>query len=171
MARNIEIKARARDLGIVERKVVALGGDGPKIIDQEDTFFPCHHGRLKLRRFSERSGELIFYERADRAGPKPSFYLRTPTSDPHLLCESLRRAFGIVGVVKKRRRLYLKGRTRIHLDQVEHLGDFVELEVVLQDEEAERAATLEAEGLMAALGIEREDLIERAYIDLLTAHT
>jgi adenylate cyclase class IV len=169
MARNIEIKASVRDLELLERKVVALGCEGPKIIDQEDTFFPCRHGRLKLRTFSERSGELIFYERADRSGPKASFYLRTPTSDPGCLCESLRRAYGIAGVVKKRRRLYLKGRTRIHLDQVSHLGDFLELEVVLEDGESDAAGTEEAEHLISALGIERADFIEGAYIDLLTS--
>jgi predicted adenylyl cyclase CyaB len=168
VARNIEIKARVLDLDLVERKVVALGCEGPKIIDQEDTFFPCRHGRLKLRTFSERSGELIFYERADQAGPKASFYLRTPTSDPGLLSESLRRAYGILGVVRKRRRLYLQGRTRIHLDQVLHLGDFLELEVVLEGEESDATGIAEAQALMSALGIERPALIEGAYIDLLT---
>ena len=169
MARNIEIKARVPDPQALERKVLALGAEGPKIIDQEDTFFPCRHGRLKLRMFSERSGELIFYERSDEAGPKPSFYLRTPTSDPGPLCESLRRAYGIVGVVKKRRRLYLKGRTRIHLDHVKHLGDFLELEVVLEDLESDAAGMTEARELMAALDIAPAELIEGAYIDLLSA--
>jgi predicted adenylyl cyclase CyaB len=171
MARNIEIKARVRDLELLERKVLALGCEGPKIIDQQDTFFPCRNGRLKLRTFSERSGELIFYERVDQAGSKASFYLRTPTSDPGLLCESLRRAWGILGVVKKRRRLYLKGRTRIHLDQVALLGDFLELEVVLESEESDAVGREEAEKLISSLGIERSDLIEGAYIDLLAARS
>jgi predicted adenylyl cyclase CyaB len=68
--------------------------------------------------------------------------------------------------VRKHRTLYLAGRTRVHVDRVEGLGDFLELEVVLDDGESVDAGTREAENLMATLGIEASDLVQGAYVDL-----
>ena len=77
-------------------------------------------------------------------------------------------AYGMTGRVVKQRTLYLAGRTRIHLDRVEGLGDFVELEVVLEDGESAAAGMREAEDLMARLGIDPSALVEGAYVDLLS---
>ncbi len=60
------------------------------------------------------------------------------------------------------------GRTRVHLDQVVGLGAFVELELVLQDEESSDGAVLEAQQLMNTLGIDSSQLIEGTYVDLLS---
>lgn len=169
MARNIEIKARVDDIDALAAKAAAVADEGPVEIAQDDTFFRCARGRLKLRAFSASEGELIFYRRADGAGPKESFYLRTPTADPETLREALTLAYGQAGRVRKQRRLYLVGRTRIHLDRVDGLGCFVELEVVLHAREAAADGVREAEALMARLGIARGQLIEGAYVDLLSA--
>jgi adenylate cyclase class IV len=135
MPRNIEIKARIESVAELAGKAAALATEGPTEIAQDDTFFRCGSGRLKLRTFSATEGELIFYRRANEQGPKESFYICTPTRDPAGLRESLSLAYGQVGRVVKRRTLYLVGRTRVHLDRVEGLGHFLELEVVLQDNE------------------------------------
>ena len=79
----------------------------------------------------------------------------------------LARSLGELAEVRKVRTLHLVGRTRIHVDAVEGLGDFLELEVVLADGDDEAAAMEEAESLMAALGIEREDLLDRTYAEML----
>ena len=129
--RNVEIKARVADLAALEARVVALADQGPVDIEQDDTFFKCTQGRLKLRQLATDRGELIHYQRPDRDGPKVSSFVIAPTTDPGALRDALTRALGSSGRVRKRRRLYLAGRTRIHLDRVEGLGDFVELEVVL----------------------------------------
>ena len=95
MARNVEIKARIDSLDALAARVAPLADQGPFEIAQDDTFFRCAQGRLKLRAFSASEGELIFYRRADAAGPKESFYLRTPTADPAGLREALtHRSFG-----------------------------------------------------------------------------
>src|SRR5213083_2906459 len=167
MARNIEIKARVEDIARLATKVAAIADDGPTVILQDDTFFRCDAGRLKLRSFCDGSGELIFYRRANQEGPKESFYIRSPTSMPDNLRESLALAYGAVGRVKKHRTLFLVGRTRIHLDQVEGLGQFLELEVVLGDGEPSENGVHEAQRLMATLGIDPSQLIERAYVDLI----
>jgi adenylate cyclase class IV len=167
MPRNVEIKATVPDFAPVIEVLGAIPSGPPVHVSQEDTFFSCPSGRLKLRRFSASSGELIHYVRADQPGPKASRYVRVPTPEPDLLREALASAYGIVGVVRKRRTIYVVGRTRVHLDDVEGLGRFVELEVVLTDSEAVEAGTTEARELMTALGIRDEQLVGRAYVDLL----
>ena len=80
MARNVEIKARISSVASLLPLAASLANEGPIEIEQDDTFFRCEAGRLKLRDFLDGTGELIFYRRADQAGPKESFYLRSVTS-------------------------------------------------------------------------------------------
>jgi adenylate cyclase class IV len=167
MARNIEIKARIPGVEALAPKAAALATKGPVELDQDDTFFRCDSGRLKLRTLPHGGGELIFYRRANQHGPKESFYLISPTSSPDTLRETLAAAYGLAGRVQKHRTLFLAGRTRIHLDRVEGLGDFLELEVVLADGEPAEHGIREAHELMAKLGVQAEQLVEGAYIDLL----
>jgi predicted adenylyl cyclase CyaB len=167
MPKNIEIKARITRIEAVLPTVRTLADQGPVEIDQDDTFFACANGRLKLRAFSQDSGELIFYERADEVGPKESLYVRSATSTPESLRQLLMLAYGPAGRVRKHRTLYRSGRTRIHLDRVEGLGDFLELEVVLAEDESRDLAVREAERLLARLGVTTEQLIPEAYVDLI----
>jgi adenylate cyclase class IV len=167
--RNIEIKARVESCETLAAKAAAIATGGPMEIVQDDTFFACSAGRLKLRDFLDGTGELIFYRRANERGPKESFYLRSPTTAPGSLRESLSLAYGQSGRIKKHRTLFLVGRTRLHLDNVERLGTFLELEVVLQDDESPEVAVREAAELMNTLGVGPEQLIECAYIDLLNS--
>lgn len=167
MARNVEIKARVENLATIARRAAALADSGPVEILQDDTFFACPSGRLKLRVFSPAAGQLIFYRRPDLAGPKESFYVIAPTAAPDLLRETLSLAYGQAGRVRKRRTLYLSGQTRIHLDRVEGLGSFVELEVVLAEGEATAHGEEIARVLMKQLGISTDQLLEGAYVDLL----
>lgn len=167
MARNIEIKARVASLAAVESLAAALSGKEPVAIAQDDTFFACPDGRLKLRAFGDGTGELIFYRRADDTGPKESFYVISPTSSPDTLRDALGLAYGVIGRVRKQRLLFMAGRTRIHLDRVEGLGEFLELEVVLRDGESAEAGMAEARELLASLRIAPEQLVSGAYLDLL----
>ena len=169
MPRHVEIKARIDSVEALGAMAAAFASEGPIEIAQDDTFFRCDAGRLKLRTFSATEGELIFYRRAHRQGPKESFYVRTPTTDPDGLREALSLAWGQTGRVVKHRTLYLVGRTRVHLDRVQGLGDFMELEVVLRDDESAEAGVREAHALMAQLGVEPERLVATAYVDLLAA--
>ena len=167
MARNIEIKARVADLAALAASVAQIADGGPHEIFQDDTFFSCAAGRLKLRDFGNGTGELIYYRRPDQSGPKESYYLISPTSSPANLRETLTLANGITGRVIKRRTLYLIGRTRVHLDRVEDLGTFMELEVVMTDEQSVESATGIAQELMRRLDIDAASLVEGAYVDLL----
>ena len=166
MARNIEIKARTESVESLAPKAAAIAREGPIEIVQDDTFFRCDTGRLKLRVFSDDNGEPIFYRRANQQGPKESFHLRSPTSAPETLRDALSFAYGQVGRVRKHRTLFFVGRTRVHLDRVEGLGDFIEFEVVLADGEPLEAGVREAHDLMERFGVQPSQLIEGAYVDL-----
>lgn len=106
MPRNVEIKARVTDLTEMERRARTLAAQGPFELAQDDTFFPCPNGRLKLREIAPDHGQLIFYERPDIPGPKLSDHVIVPTPSPDILRTGLGRALGVAGRVRKHRRLY-----------------------------------------------------------------
>jgi len=166
MARNIEIKARIASVEAVLARATSIADGAPVVIDQDDTFFAVAHGRLKLRRFADGSAELIQYHRDDSADAKASDYVRVPVADADALAEALTRACGTRGRVRKRRLLLMAGQTRMHLDRVDGLGDFLELEVVLRDGQSDADGTAVAERLMTALAIAPEDRLAGAYLDL-----
>jgi predicted adenylyl cyclase CyaB len=167
MPANVEIKARISSVAALLPRAMALADDPPQRIYQDDTFFDVTHGRLKLRVFGDGSGELIQYLRPDQDGPRRSDYVIAPVLEPEALREALARACGEIGRVRKQRTILLAGQTRIHLDQVEGLGDFIELEVVLREDQSEDEGRRIALDLMAALGIGLDALVGRAYLDLL----
>ena len=169
MARNIEIKARIGSVEALLPRAQALADAPAQRIEQDDTFFNCAHGRLKLRDFGDGLGELIHYERSDSEDAKLSDYVRAPTTALAELCEALARAHGIRGRLRKTRLLLLCGQTRIHLDRVEGLGDFLELEVVLREGQSEQEGVAIANTLMAQLGMADAPRLAGAYLDLLHA--
>lgn len=167
MARNVEIKARIPSIEALLPRALALADAAPEPIAQDDTFFACARGRLKLRAFADGRGELIAYERPDVTGPKTSDYSITPVTDPDALRATLARALGVSGRVVKQRTLLLVGRTRVHLDRVEGLGEFLELEVVLREGESAADGVAVADALLRGLQVEASQLVSGAYVDLL----
>lgn len=166
MPSNIEIKARAQNFDEIKSRAEKLSNSPAQVIPQEDTFFNTPRGRLKLRVLGDHS-QLIYYTRPDQEGPKRSDYHITRSNDPENLKRVLELAYGIRGVVKKTRYLYLVGQTRVHLDDVQGLGQFLELEVVMEEGQSDAEGQKTAEDLMSALGVEKGDLIDGAYMDLL----
>lgn len=167
MPSNIEIKARVRNFDEIKARAENLSNQPVEVIPQEDTFFNTPQGRLKLRARSGEKGQLIYYTRPDQEGPKRSDYHIFQSSDPENLRRVLELAYGIRGIVKKTRYLYLVGQTRVHLDDVEGLGQFMELEVVMREGQSDAEGQVIAEDLMERLGVARSDLLEGAYMDLL----
>jgi len=167
MPANIEIKARVHNLKRLQQKVEQLSDTACQVLQQEDTFFNCPNGRIKLRVLGPQNGQLVYYQRQDITGPKHSEYKIFETADPSGLKQILAEAYGVRGVVSKIRYLYMIGQTRIHLDDVKGLGMFMEIEVVLQAEQTDAEGQAIAEALMQKLGVRKIDLIESAYMDLI----
>lgn len=166
LGRNVELKRRCPDLEAVRRAAVALGARDMGILRQRDTFFNAPGARLKLRDFGDGRAELISYRRPDTADARGSDYRICAVADPAALVGALSDALGVCGVVQKTRHLFLHGHTRIHLDAVEGLGTFVELETVLSGL-SDSEGHLELQQVAAALALGPLEPVPRAYVDLL----
>ena len=170
---NIETKARCDELVELARRSEEAGARYAGRLDQTDTYFDVRGFRLKLREYAHRhpdgrtgsAAELIRYERPDLAGARVSEYERTSVADPRACREELGAEHGIRTVVAKHRELWIFGSTRIHLDSVEGLGDFVELETVVGDDSM-AAYRAEHARVLAILGVHACDAIEGSYADL-----
>jgi homotetrameric cytidine deaminase len=169
--RNVELKARDPDPARTLERALALGADDKGEIKQRDTYFSGARGRLKLRE-QETGGsplwdELIEYSRTDSTDARTSTYRRVPVADVEPLREALDAAYGTLGTVAKRRRLLIWEGVRIHLDEVEGLGSYIELEAVAEAGSDLSAEHDKVERLRADLGIEDDNLIATSYSDLL----
>ena len=169
MRRNIEIKARITNPQAVQALIEMVADSKPELLSQEDTFFHSPKGRLKVRVFGDASGQLIYYKRSNRRGPRQSRYQLFRLVNPDDTKRWFAAMFGVKGIVRKRRVLYKVGKTRIHLDSVDTLGDFIELEVVLDNGDHTETGKEIADTLMNKLNIDRRSLISCAYADLLFA--
>jgi predicted adenylyl cyclase CyaB len=167
MACNIEIKAEARNFEKQSELAASLAHGDPERLMQVDTFFRVSSGRLKLREFADGTAELIQYERPDAIEPTACNYLRYSADNPGLLKKVLSGALGLRAVVRKERTVYMVGRTRVHLDRVEGLGEYIELEVVLDTDTTAEEGVNFAHELMEKLEIHGEDLVEVSYVDML----
>jgi predicted adenylyl cyclase CyaB len=165
--RNIELKARLHDLPAARQMAETLATQRLGVQEQVDTYFRCTNGRLKLRQIDGQAAQLVWYVRASDPRPKASDYHLVPVPQPETLLAALRAAMGIVNVVRKRREIYLWHNVRIHLDDVEGLGQFLEFEAVLSPEIDEAAGRQQLETLMPQFGIRPQDLLAGSYTDLI----
>lgn len=170
MAENIEIKARLADPERAHQQARALSHAPAQVLFQRDVFFRIPLGRLKLRWQDNDRAYLVYYERVDDTSPRSSVYYVSESQDPAALEQLLTAALGVRGEVRKQRTLYTAGTTRIHVDAVDGLGHFLELEAALQPGQTSAQAHETVESLMERLGIAEADLVGVAYIDLLEQH-
>jgi homotetrameric cytidine deaminase len=165
---NVELKARDPDPSGTLARCLAHGAVEEGMLAQRDTYFTGRSGRLKLRvqQGAERA-ELIAYRRPDSAEASESTYVLAPVGEPDALAEALDAALGTTVVVSKRRRLLLWEGVRIHLDEVEGLGSFVEFEAVLPDAGDLDSARAKVAQLRESLRIRDDALVPVGYADLL----
>ena len=166
LLKNIEIKAYIRDYNKLLKKVENFCNKPVEIQNQRDTFFNTPAGRLKLRE-TDNDSALIYYDRTDSLEPSQSDIAISLTDNPETLKTLLSKSNGIRGIVLKKRSLYKYGQTRIHIDDVSGLGKFIELEVVLEENQSVNDGENIANDLMNKLDIQKSDLIDVAYIDLI----
>jgi adenylate cyclase class IV len=161
--RNIELKATDPDPSASLEICRALGAKDRGMIAQRDTYFEVTRGGLKLREEQPGRPHLIQFERASEPQQRESRYRIIEVSDGAVLCAALAATIGIRGVVAKLRHLLLWQGVRIHLDEVEQLGRFIELEAVAPaDSDLAHEHRLIAE-LRDALGITDERLVALCY--------
>jgi len=166
MGKNVELKARVRDLGEARKIAATMGARYVGLQEQVDTYFRVVQGRLKLRQINGLQAELIWYERADQPQARCSVYHRAPVANPETLKTVLAAALGVETVVQKRREIFLWENVRIHLDHLSGLGSFLEFEAVVQSDQDESAAHTHLAQLVQKFHILPEDLLARSYADL-----
>jgi predicted adenylyl cyclase CyaB len=164
IVRNLEYKARIDAPNALAAKARALGFDLWGDLRQTDTYFATPNGRLKLRETAGFQAELIFYERDENGADRPSDYEVAHSHEPDALRNLLTGVLGVLGTVRKRRTLLVLDGTRVHLDNVEGLGTFMEIEVPVS--ESDLAARERMDWLLGELGLAWDGGIRASYLDL-----
>lgn len=165
--KNIEIKARTTNHVYIRNILSRLGASFKGTDRQRDTYFNTPNGRLKLRHGNIET-TLVSYSRSDQAGPKRSNYHLYQCKDPDNLRKCLTQSLGILIDVNKSREIYFLENVKIHLDTVDDLGTFVEIEA--RDETdlvSDEKLLQQCQSLMLDFGIKDSDLIENSYSDML----
>ncbi len=163
--RNIEAKFRLKDLGAAEDTATRIGYEPRGVLIQRDTFFNVANGKLKLREEPDGAA-LVFYRRGAHGALMLSDYEIVPVADPERTRAMLGAALGVLAEVCKKRTLLMRGNLRLHLDRVEQLGEFGEIEAVLGAGAGEPSSRTAVDELLTALGVRRDDLISVSYFEL-----
>jgi adenylate cyclase, class 2 len=168
-SRNIELKARVHDLAAARQIAEQVATAHPGTQRQTDTYFRCSSGRLKLREIEGHGAQLIGYDRPDEECATASDYRIIAIEDAQAARSLLTAALGILVVVSKQREIYLRHNVRIHLDDVDHLGAFLEFEAVICDGVNEETGRRQIAELRERFAIAETDLVRASYSDLLLA--
>jgi len=164
---NIEVKAKVSDLNEIRKKVLQLEHHYVGIDHQKDTYFNTQAGRMKLRQSKLSGAYIILYFRDDIQGPKSSTYQMIPVKDSDGVKALLSQMLGLQVVVEKEREIFLYENVRIHLDRVMGLGDFMELEAVMDNQYNDKKKEKEkVEYLLGILDIKHNDLLSKSYREL-----
>lgn len=164
--RNLEAKFRLLDHDLAYARSLAIGFESTAVLIQRDTFYVVANGKLKLRE-QDNGAWLIHYRRDDQRELQVSNYTLVPVSEPAAMRALLTDALGALASVRKHRTLMMRRNVRLHLDRVEELGNFGEIEAVLREGESPVQFQAEVAEILAALGIATADLINQSYFELM----
>ncbi len=164
---NVEIKAKCSNPQRIREILESRGAEYKGLDHQIDTYFRVPKGRLKLREGNIENA-LIFYERSNQDGPKDSKVILYSSSPGSSLKDTLLGACGALVVVDKQRHIYFMENVKFHVDLVEGLGSFCEIEAIDKTGDIGRDRLLQqCQDYMKLLGIPKTDLISCSYSDLL----
>ncbi len=164
---NIEIKARVSDLHTIREKILKMDHKYIGLDHQVDTYFNTKSGRMKLRESKLSGSYMVLYFRDDICGPKSSTYQIVPVKNSDEVKSLLSQMLGLQVIVEKERDIFLYENVRVHLDQVSGLGEFMELEAVMDEKFNDRGKeTKKVNYLLDILDINKEHLLSQSYREL-----
>lgn len=164
---NVEFKAKVSNLLKIKKKLLELSADDRGIDHQVDYYFNTEKGRLKLRKGNVENS-LIYYEREDSAGPKASFIRLEKLSMDNSLEKVLEVSNGIKVIVDKKRNIFFIGNVKFHLDEVQGLGTFFEIEAIDEDGSiGEDKLHAQCDHYLNLFEIKESDFINVSYSDLI----
>ena len=167
---NVELKARLPDLAQARAVARRLATRPAQELSQRDTYFHCDTGRFKLRQIDGEQAQLIWYQRASQQQATSSHYMLVEIPRPEGMMKLLAATLGIRAVVEKQREVYFYQNVRIHLDQVQLLGTFLEFEAVLEHADQIPQGHQQLDFLRRQFSIEDKDLLEGSYGEMLEQH-
>jgi predicted adenylyl cyclase CyaB len=164
---NIEIKARSNNHEAIRMLLKENGAVYKGIDHQIDTYFNVSNGRMKLRE-GNIENSLVHYNREDKGGPKKSEATIFEIKPNSPLKEILIKALGVLVVVDKKREIYFIDNIKFHIDIVEGLGTFIEIEAIDDNGAIGKDKLFEqCQFYLEEFDIAKEDLISASYSDLL----
>jgi predicted adenylyl cyclase CyaB len=167
MMRNLEAKFRIDDAALARARAEAIGFSLRATLVQRDTFFAVAHGKLKLREEVD-SAVLIHYRRAREGALEVSDYEIVAVPDAEPMRAMFSSALGVIAEIRKVRTLLMRRNVRLHLDRVEGLGSFGEIEAVIAVGETPEDYRTEVDEILAAIEITPADLISKSYFELVS---
>jgi len=168
---NIEIKAKCADLEKIKNILNTKQARFVGIDHQIDTYFNAKDGRLKLREGNIENA-LIHYKRANQAGPKKSEVILYKSKPNSSLKQLLVASVGIKTIVEKHRSIYFIENVKFHLDEVQDLGSFVEIEAIdTNGSRNEKDLETQCQHYLQLFEINDKDLVEKSYSDLMIKTT
>lgn len=168
MPKNYEIKARVPNISTAiksaEEFISSYKNSSHFTEKQKDIYYRVQSGRLKLRIINGTNGNLIYYSRREKRGRRVSYYSIYSSDDPVNLDRLLRKVFRVSVTVSKNRDIFIAGNTRIHIDRVYNLGNYLEFEIIFN---SFKDATKKMNRLINHFGLESKQLIKHSYSDLI----
>ncbi|MGH7931894.1 MAG: class IV adenylate cyclase [Candidatus Binataceae bacterium] len=165
--RNIEAKFKLRDLERARERALAMGFAARGEFEQRDTFFVVANGKLKLREQEGAGASMIYYSRERYDRLDLSNYEIVMVADGAAMRAVLAAALGVLAEVRKQRTLLTRANVRLHLDRIDGLGEFGEIEAVLAEDDSVAANQAAAREILTGLGITDADRVEMSYFELL----
>lgn len=164
---NVEIKARCDNQALIQQYLKRHDADFHGLDHQIDTYFIVPKGRLKLRQGNIENA-LIYYERENQAGPKQSLTTKSDLGPDSDIKDVLTKVFEVLTVVDKQREIYFIDNVKFHIDRVERLGTFVEIEAIDKTGRRGHAELLsQCQKYLKDFGIKEDALVPKSYSDLL----
>ena len=165
---NIEIKARCEDTARIRNILQQHDADFKGVDHQIDTYFDVPEGRLKLRNGTIEQN-LIYYRRPNTKEPKASEIQLVPVEHPEDLLSLLESAIGVDVVVDKKREIYFIDNVKFHIDKVQGLGTFVEIEAIDRDGSRDREELrAQCDKYLELFDLDETKLVALSYSDLIT---
>jgi predicted adenylyl cyclase CyaB len=165
--RNLEAKFRIDDAALARARAEAIGFSLRATLVQRDTFFAVAHGKLKLREEAD-SAALIHYRRSREGVLEVSDYEIVPVPDAEPMRAMFSSALGVIAEIRKVRTLLMRRNVRLHLDRLEGLGSFGEIEAVIAAGGTPEDCRSDLDEILATLEITPGDLISQSYFELVS---
>jgi len=167
MPTNLELKIRVISHQSIKKILEQIGAEYKGMLKQKDVYYSVPNGLLKLR-IENGSESLILHNRNENNKNRWSDFefIKFANDNGEKFFSKL---FDVEVIVKKKRELFYYDDTRIHLDKVNNLGNFLELETLVINGKTD--AIKRFVKIIHILKLDESKQIRKSYRDLLMGNT